>query len=77
MRDLISMGFALLVLVAVCVIFVRISRKARRGGSGATVAMLGSLYDLHGKDARRAIETIVEVKAGKKLEEQGTSDDLE
>jgi hypothetical protein len=39
--------------------------------------MLGSLYNLHGKDARRAIETIVEVKAGKKLEEQGTSDDLE
>ena len=50
----------------------------RRGGSGGmSVAMLGSLYDLHNRDGRRAIETIVEVKAGKKLEEQESSDNLD
>ena len=78
MKELISFGFALLILVIVCVIFIRISRKARRGGSGgASIATLGSLYDLHSKDGRRAIETIVEVKAGKKLEEQDSSDRLD
>ncbi len=75
MKELISLGFALLILVGVCIIFVRISRKVRRGGSGGTsITTLGALYDLHGKDGKRAIETIVELKAGKKLEEQESSD---
>ena len=68
MDTLISLGFALLILAIALIIFVRISRKARRGGSGATVTTLGSLYDLHNKDRRGAIETIVEINAGKKME---------
>jgi len=76
MNDLMTLGFALLILVIVCLIFVRISRKVRRGG-GSSIVGLGSLYDLHSKDARRAIETIVEVKAGKKLEEQESSDTID
>jgi hypothetical protein len=76
MNTMISIGLALLILVVVLTVFVRISRKARRGGSGTTAAMLGSLYDLHDQDRRRAIETIVEVNAEKKLEEQKSSDDL-
>jgi hypothetical protein len=78
MNDWLSLGFALLILIIVCIIFVRISRKVRRGGAGGTsAATLGSLYDLHSSDARRAIETIVEDKAGKKLEEQESSDSLD
>ena len=77
MNELISLGFALLILAIVCIIFIRISRKVRRGGSGATITTLGALYDLHSKDGRRAIETIVEVKAGKKLEERESSDNLD
>ena len=73
MDTLISIGFALLILAIVLIIFIRISRKVRRGGSGATIATLGSLYDLHNKDSRRAIETIVEINAGKKMEEQKSS----
>jgi hypothetical protein len=75
MNALVTIGFAILILAIVLTIFVRISRKVRRGGSGgATITTLGSLYDLHGRDARRAIETIVEVKSGKKLEEQESSE---
>ena len=77
MNPWISLGFALLILAIVLIIFVRISRKVRRGGSGATIATLGALYDLHAKDSRRAIETIVEINAEKKLEEQKSSDSLE
>jgi hypothetical protein len=75
MNTYLSLGLALLILVIVCIVFIRISIKVRRGGSGGTsITTLGALYDLHSKDARRAIETIVEVKAGKKLEEQESSD---
>ncbi|UCG50867.1 MAG: hypothetical protein JSW58_11770 [Candidatus Latescibacterota bacterium] len=78
MNNWISLGLALLILAIVLIIFVRISRKARRGGTGgATITTFGALYDLHNKDRRRAIETIVEMNAGKKLEEQESSDDLE
>lgn len=77
MNALISLGFALLILAIVCIIFIRISRKVRRGGSGATITSLGAMYDLHSKDGKRAIETIVEVNAGKKLEEQESSDNLD
>jgi hypothetical protein len=75
MKEFISLGFALLILAIVCIIFIRISRKVRRGGSGGTsITTLGALYDLHSKDGKRAIETIVEQKAGKKMEEQESSD---
>lgn len=77
MHTLISLGFALVLLAIVLIIFVRISRKVRRGGSGATITTLGSLYELHNRDRRRAIETIVEINAGKKQEEQNSSDSIE
>ncbi|KPJ59788.1 MAG: hypothetical protein AMJ46_09870 [Latescibacteria bacterium DG_63] len=73
----ISLGVAVVILVTVLVIFVRISMKVRRGGSGTTTVGLGALYDLHNKDKRRAIETIVEVNAGKELENQKSSDSVE
>jgi hypothetical protein len=77
-REVLTILFALALLILVCVIFVRISRKVRRGGSGGlSITMMGSLYDLHGKDGRRAIETIADVKAGRKMEEQKSSDDLD
>ena len=76
MNIIISLGLAVIILVAILVIFIYVWRKVRKGGAGgATIALLGSTYDLHGKDGRRAIETVVELKAGKKLEEQESSDD--
>ena len=76
LKDILSIAFGFLILAVLIAIFVRISRKVRRGGArGATIAMLGSLYDAQGKDGKRAIETISELKAGKKLEEQESSDD--
>jgi hypothetical protein len=77
MNAVASILFGIIIIAAVCAVFVHIGRKARRGGAGETIAYLGSTYDLHGKDGKRAIETIVELKAGKKLEEQesGEGDD--
>jgi len=77
MNTILSIGIGVLIFAAVLAVFVRIGRRARRGGAGATAAYLGSTYDLHGRDGKRAIETIVELKAGKKLEEQesGEGDD--
>jgi hypothetical protein len=70
-----SIGLGVFIIIGLCVLFARISRKVRKGGgSGATIAILGSTYDMHGRDGKRAIETIVELKAGKKLEEQESSD---
>ena len=74
LKDILSVVAGLLILTAVCAVFIRISRRVRRGGSGETAAYLGSTYDLHGRDGRRAIETIVELKAGKKLEEEESGD---
>lgn len=59
---------------AVIYICYRFYRRLKRGGAGETVATLGATYDMQGKDQKRAIETIVELKAGKKLEEQESSD---
>jgi hypothetical protein len=78
MKEILSFALGLFILAAMCWIFVRITRRIRRGGgSPETMAALGSMYDLQGRDERRATETIVELKAGKKLEEQesGEGDD--
>jgi hypothetical protein len=77
MSSWISIGVSLIILAIVLIIFVRISLKVRRGGSGTTVVTAGALHDLHSKDKRRAIETIVDVNAGKELEEQKSSDSVE
>ena len=71
---LLLLGFILLFLCVVIAIFIKISMKIRRGGGGMTQALLGSTYELHNKDRQKAIETIVEHKAGKKMEEQESSD---
>ncbi|MHC4362421.1 MAG: hypothetical protein ACYSTZ_06305 [Planctomycetota bacterium] len=78
MNELFSIGLVIIIIVVICTIFIRISRKVRKGGgSGATIAILGSTYDAHSKNGKRAIETIVELKAGKKLEEQESPDSYE
>lgn len=74
MTRIYAIVFFLAILAAVLCVFIRIFRRVRRGGAGETAAALGSTYDMHGRDQRRAIETIVELKAGKKLEEQESSD---
>jgi hypothetical protein len=77
MNTILSGAIGLIIIAAVLSIFFRIRRRARRGGAAETAAYLGSTYELQGRDGKRAIETIVELKAGKKLEEQesGERDD--
>ncbi len=74
MNEFVSIGFSIVLLAAVIAIFIRISRKVKKGGSGATITALGALYDLHSAEGKRSIETIVELNAKKKLEEQESSD---
>jgi hypothetical protein len=77
MNNIFSIILSVIILAALLHIFYRVYKRVRKGGSAATLTALGSTYDLHSKDEKRAIETIVELKAGKKLEEQESSDPLE
>jgi hypothetical protein len=63
-----SLGVGLAVLIGFIGVFVWCARRARRGGGGATVGMLGAVHELLSRDRQRAGETIVERNAGKQAE---------
>jgi len=69
-----SIVLPVIVVLLVMAVFLRISRRMRKRGGSFTSILLGSTYELHGKDRREAIEVIVEEKAGKKREETESGD---
>jgi hypothetical protein len=62
--------FAALVLLAVVATFVRICIRLKRGGGRLTTIGLGATYELMPQDRRKATATILNMNAGKKLEDQ-------
>jgi len=74
MDQFLFLGFILVFLCVVAAFLIRMSLRIRRGGGGVTPVFLGSTYELHNKDQQKAIEMIVEQNAGKKMEEQDSSD---
>ena len=64
-----SLVVALAILAGFITVFVWISRRVRRGGGGQTAGMLGATHEMLSEDRRRAGETILEERAGKKLQE--------
>ena len=64
---LVGIVFLLFISILVAVFY-----KLRKRGGSMTTVMLGATYELHGEDKKRAIEAIVEQKAGDKLEEEGS-----
>jgi len=62
-----------ILLVGIFACMVWMAMRARKGRISATTT-LGANYELFNKDQRRAAEVIVNRNAGKKMEEQDSSD---
>lgn len=69
-----SIVVPVVIILAVIIVFLRVSGRMRKRGGSFTSILLGSTYELHSKDRREAIEVIVEQKADKKLEETESGD---
>lgn len=68
--------FAFGLLAASIGVFVWAARRIRRGGGGATVGVLGALYEMLSSDQRRAAETIIERNAGESEADESSSGPL-
>ncbi len=72
MENIIQLGLIFFLLFLAGIIFVRLSQKLRRGGGSLTTTMLGATDAFYHKERKNAVRQIVEMKAGKKQEEQGS-----
>ena len=64
-----------LVMVALVVLAIKSSKTGGSGGSGGTtMVLLGATDALMNEEKRKSAEVIVELNAGKKLEEQSSGD---
>jgi hypothetical protein len=63
---------AIFFLTVSILIFIYISQKLRRGGGSLTTTMLGATDLFYDKEKKNAVTRIVEMKAGKKQEEQSS-----
>jgi hypothetical protein len=61
--------FVIIILAAVIFVFIRIAVKIRRGGGSFTTLMYGATDEFYNKDKKKAIEQVIEQKAGKKMTE--------
>ena len=75
-EDIIYIVLAFLLLLAVVLIFIRIAVKVRRGGGSMTTLMHGASDGFYNKDKKKAIEYTTEQKAGKKMSEQSSGEDI-
>jgi hypothetical protein len=74
MNDLLTLLFALLLLVVVIGIFIRICIRLRRGGGSLTTIVLGATDGFLTHERSKAAETIVNENAGKKFEQLPSTD---
>jgi hypothetical protein len=65
---------AIFLLTAAIYLFIRISGKFRKGGGSLTTTMLGATNLFYDKEKKNAVRQIVEMKAGKKQEEQSSEE---
>jgi hypothetical protein len=72
--DAISLILPVVLIIGMLVLFVRISIKIRRGGGSMLTICSGATDEFLNRDCKKAVEQIVEMNAGKKMEEQSSSD---
>ena len=72
-NDIFSIFLVVSLLSLFAVMFVKISRKLRKGGGSMSIVILGATDEFYNKDKKNAVEVIVEQNAGKKMEEQSSS----
>jgi hypothetical protein len=73
--DILVLLLVTTIVVLIIAVFIRTSIRLRKGGGSTTTIALGSTDELLTKDQRQAAETIVNINAGKKLEEQRTGEE--
>ncbi|MFH1941271.1 MAG: hypothetical protein ABIL68_04140 [bacterium] len=73
-KDIISLVVVNLILVSVFVIMTRLAQFLRKKGGSLTVVTFGATDEFLSRDQKKAIEVIVNRNAGKKEEEQSSSD---
>jgi hypothetical protein len=71
---MIEILLAFFVLIAAIFIFIHISRKLRKGGGSLTTTMLGATDLFYDKEKKNAVSQILEMKTGKKQEEQSSEE---
>ena len=74
LNDILALLLVLGLLVLIITVFIRTSMRLRKGGGSLTTTVLGATDELLTSDQRKAAETIVNINAGKKLEEQGSGE---
>jgi hypothetical protein len=75
-KDTLDIILVFVLLFAVVFIFIRIALKVRRGGGSMTTLMHGASDGFYNKDKKKAIEYTTEQKAGKKMSEQSSGEDI-
>jgi hypothetical protein len=73
-NDILTLLFALVLLIVLIGIFIRICVRLRRGGGSLTTIVLGPTDGILSHERRKAAETIVNENAGKKSEQLPSCD---
>jgi hypothetical protein len=73
-ENFLEISFALILLLAAIFVFITISRSLRRGGGSLTTTMLGATDLFYDREKKNAVRQIVEMKSGKKKEEQSSEE---
>lgn len=69
LKEAVPLIIAAAALVVVVGLFVRICIRLRKGGGSLTTIGMGTTYEFMTKEKRKASETILNMNAGKKLED--------
>jgi hypothetical protein len=72
MNEITSFLIIAILLIGVITLFILISIRIRRGGGSMTTITLGATDEFLSKDQRKSAETIVNLNAGKIVDEQET-----
>jgi L-amino acid N-acyltransferase YncA len=72
--DAVNILTPVLLILAVTILFLRVARRVRKRGGSLTSVLVGSTFELHGQDRRKAMQVVIESHAGKKQEEPPSGD---
>jgi hypothetical protein len=64
-----------IIILAVLILFARISARLRKRGGSLTSLLLGATYEFYNQDHRKAAEVVVEERSDKKQKEQDSGDE--
>ena len=66
----ITLLFATIIFITFIYLFFRLANRIRKHGGSMLTTMYASTYEFLDSDKREAVEQVLEMKAGKKMEEE-------